>query len=110
MRAILLVMVCGLVVIGTRRGPGAYPLDPAIADVVSLVQRPVTGSGELYAGRRDDVGRHSCLRQPLQYADTDWGRYLSYTTGSGDDAVIHIGPAGPRELADALTELAETLG
>jgi hypothetical protein len=92
-----------------RRGSGAYPLDPAIADVVSLVQRPVTGSGELYAGRRDDVGRHTCLGQPLHYADTDWGRYFSFTTGSGDDAVIHVGPAGPRELADVLTELAETL-
>lgn len=92
-----------------RRGREAYPLDPAVADVVSLVQRPVSGSGELYVGRRDEVGRHSCLKQPLHYADTDWGRYLSYTTGAGDDAVIHIGPAGPRELADTLTELAGAL-
>ncbi|WP_290059803.1 ESX secretion-associated protein EspG [Amycolatopsis solani] len=92
-----------------RRGQEAYPLAPAVADVVSLVQRPVSGSGELYVGRRDDVGRHTCLQQPLHYADTDWGRYLSYTTGSGDDAVIHIGPAGPRELAGTLDELAQTL-
>ena len=92
-----------------RRGQDAYPLDPAVADVVSLVQRPVSGSGELYVGRRDDVGRHTCLRQPLHYADTDWGRYLSYTSGEGDDAVIHIGPAGPRELADTLMELAGAL-
>jgi hypothetical protein len=92
-----------------RRGPDAPSLNPAIADVVSLVQRPVSGSGELYVGRRDDVGRHTCLRQPLHYADTDWGRYLSYTTGAGDDTVIHIGPAGPRELADTLAELADTL-
>jgi hypothetical protein len=92
-----------------RRGSDAYPLSPAIADVVSLVQRPVTGSGELYVGRRDDVGRHTCLQQPLHYADTDWGRYLSYTSGAGHDEVIHIGPAGPRELADTLTELAGAL-
>ncbi len=92
-----------------RRGQDAYPLDPAIADVVSLVQRPVSGSGELYVGRRDEVGRHTCLQQPLHYADTDWGRYLSYTSGAGDDAVIHIGPAGPRELADTLAELAGAL-
>lgn len=92
-----------------RRGQDAYPLSPAIADVVSLVQRPVTGSGELYVGRRDEVGRHTCRQQPLHYADTDWGRYLSYTSGAGDDEVIHIGPAGPRELADTLTELAGSL-
>jgi hypothetical protein len=92
-----------------RRGREAYPLDPAVADVVSLVQRPVSGSGELYVGRRDEVGRHSCLKQPLHYADTDWGRYLSYTSGAGDDTVIHIGPAGPRELAETLTELAGAL-
>ena len=92
-----------------KRGQEAYPLSPAIRDVVSLVQRPVSGSGELYAGRRDDVGRHVCLQEPLHYADTDWGRYLSYTTGQDDEAVIHIGPAGPRELATTLTELAATL-
>jgi hypothetical protein len=92
-----------------RRGSDAYPLSPAIADVVSLVQRPVTGSGELYVGRRDDVGRHTCSQQPLHYADTDWGRYLSYTSGAGDDEFIHIGPAGPRELADTLDELAGSL-
>ncbi|MFE0020762.1 ESX secretion-associated protein EspG [Amycolatopsis sp. NPDC059021] len=92
-----------------RRGEDAYPLEPAIADVVKLVQRPVAGSGELYAGQRDEVGRYTCLDQPLHYADTDWGRYLSYTTGEGDDAVIHIGPAGPRELAETLRELAGTL-
>ncbi|MCR6482146.1 ESX secretion-associated protein EspG [Amycolatopsis sp. OK19-0408] len=92
-----------------RLGQEAYPLSPAIADVVKLVQRPVSGSGELYAGRRDEVGRHTCLQQPLHYADTDWGRYLSYTSGAGDDTVIHIGPAGPRELAETLTELAGTL-
>jgi hypothetical protein len=92
-----------------RRGQDAYPLAPAVADVISLVQRPVSGSGELYVGRRDEVGRHTCLRQPLHYADTDWGRYLSYTSGTGDDAVIHIGPAGPRDLADTLMELAVDL-
>ena len=92
-----------------RQGQEAYPLSPAIRDVVSLVQRPVSGSGELYAGRRDDVGRHVFLEQPLHYADTDWGRYLSYTTGTHDDEMIHIGPAGPRELATTLTELAATL-
>ncbi|MEC3979990.1 ESX secretion-associated protein EspG [Amycolatopsis sp. H20-H5] len=89
-------------------GDDAYPLDPALADVVSLVQRPVEGSGELYAGRRDDVGRHTFLRQPLHFADTDWGRYLSYTTGTGPDEAIHLAPATPAALAKTLRELATT--
>jgi hypothetical protein len=92
-----------------RRGEDAYPLDPALADVVSLVQRPVHGSGELYAGRRDEVGRRVHLEEPLHYADTDWGRYLSYTEGEGDDAVIHISPAGPAELCRVLRGLAAGL-
>ncbi|MBB4683672.1 ESX secretion-associated protein EspG [Amycolatopsis jiangsuensis] len=92
-----------------RRGADAYPLDPVLADVVNLVQRPVHGSGELYAGRRDDVGRYSRLEEPLHYADTDWGRYLSYTVGAGPDAMIRIGPAGPAELCGALRELAGNL-
>ncbi|MFC4080652.1 ESX secretion-associated protein EspG [Amycolatopsis samaneae] len=92
-----------------RLGPDAYPLEPAIADVVKLVQRPVSGSGELYAGQRDEVGRYTCTEEPLHYADTDWGRYYSHTVGEGDDAVIHIGPAGPHELAGKLHELARSL-
>lgn len=93
-----------------RRGPDTHSLPPVISDIVSLVQRPVEGSGELYAGKRDEVGRHLAVEDPLHFADTDWGRYLSYTTGHGHDAVVHIGPAGPAELADALRTLSGNLG
>lgn len=92
-----------------RRGEDAFPLDPVLSDVLTLVQRPVHGSGELYAGRRDDVGRYVRLEEPLHYADTDWGRYLSYTVGAGPDAEIRIGPAGPAELCGALRALERTL-
>ncbi|AIG76945.1 Hypothetical protein AJAP_20420 [Amycolatopsis japonica] len=92
-----------------RRGPDTHSLPPVIADIVSLVQRPVEGSGELYVGKRDEVGRHVAAEDPLHFADTDWGRYLSYTTGHGNDAVVHIGPAGPAELADALRHVSSTL-
>ncbi|MGH8922369.1 MAG: ESX secretion-associated protein EspG, partial [Actinomycetes bacterium] len=43
------------------------------------------------------------------YADTDWGRYLSYTDGEGVDAVIHLGPGGPAELCRVLRDLATEL-
>ncbi|MFI5606783.1 ESX secretion-associated protein EspG [Amycolatopsis sp. NPDC051903] len=92
-----------------RGGVDAYPLEPAVADLVSLVQRPVHGGGELYAARRDEVGRRVCLAEPLHYADTDWGRYLSYTTGAGADAVIHLAPAAPADLCRTLRELATEL-
>jgi hypothetical protein len=85
-------------------------LEPVISDLVSLVQRPVSGSGELYAGRRDEVGRYSRVEQPLHYADTDWGRYYTYTAGAGDDAEVHIGPAGPAVLAGILREFGSGLG
>lgn len=93
-----------------RRGPDTHSLPPVISDIVSLVQRPVEGSGELYAGKRDEVGRHLSGEDPLHFADTDWGRYLSYTTGHGHDAVVHIGPAGPTALADALRHISGLLG
>jgi hypothetical protein len=95
----------------SRRSPrtAGRPLDRDLADIVSLVQRPVSGSGELYAGRRDEVGGYTRLEQPLHYADTDWGRYLNYTTGSGDDAEIHVGPASPAVLAATLRDLGSTL-
>jgi hypothetical protein len=98
-----IVRVSELVAAGRSRR-SERPLDRDLTDIVSLVQRPVTGSGELYAGRRDEVGRYTRLEQPLHYADTDWGRYLNYTTGSGDDAEIHVGPASPAVLAATLRD------
>lgn len=84
-------------------------LPQAIADVVKVVQRPVHGTGELYAGKRDEVGRYARVEQPLHYADTDWGRYLNYTIGEGPEAEIHIAPATPAALAEALRYLASRL-
>ncbi|AXB43037.1 ESX secretion-associated protein EspG [Amycolatopsis albispora] len=84
-------------------------LPQAIADVVKVVQRPVHGTGELYAGKRDEVGRYARADQPLHYADTDWGRYLNYTVGEGPEAEIHIAPGTPAALAEALRYLASRL-
>jgi hypothetical protein len=91
-------------------GTGDRRMDPVVSDLVSLVQRPVSGSGELYAGRRDEVGRYSRVEQPVHYADTDWGRYYTYTTGTGDDAEVHVGPAAPAVLAGILREFGSGLG
>ncbi|MGA6167618.1 ESX secretion-associated protein EspG [Amycolatopsis magusensis] len=84
-------------------------LPQAISDVVKVVQRPVHGTGELYAGKRDEVGRYARVEQPLHYADTDWGRYLNYTVGDGPEAEIHVAPATPAALADVLRSLSSTL-
>lgn len=80
-----------------------------VREVVKVVQRPVHGSGELYAAQRDDLGRYTRLESPLHYVDTDWGRYLNYTSGTGDEAEIHIAPATPATLARTLEQLRSSL-
>ncbi|WP_307849573.1 ESX secretion-associated protein EspG [Qaidamihabitans albus] len=85
----------------------ALPVD--VREVVKVVQRPVSGSGELYAAERDERGRCLRLRRPLHYVDTDWGRYLNYTHGTGDDEEIHIAPGSPGAIVAALERLRSDL-
>ncbi|HVV12857.1 ESX secretion-associated protein EspG [Amycolatopsis sp.] len=80
-----------------------------VRDLVNVLQRPVTGTGELYAARRDDLNRYHRLELPLHYADTDWGRYLNYTTGTGSDAEVHLAPGSPAALVEHLLRLEQTL-
>lgn len=76
-----------------------------IRDLVNVLQRPVSGTGELHVARRDTLGRYHRIDQPLHYADTDWGRYLNYTAGTGEDAEIHLAPGHPTALIDTLKEM-----
>ncbi|RZQ63726.1 ESX secretion-associated protein EspG [Amycolatopsis suaedae] len=92
------------------RSYGDRPLSRTVSDIVEVVRRPVRGSGELYAASRDEVGRYLRTEQPLHYADTDWGRYLNYTTGTGREAELHLAPGSRQALADALRQLAADLG
>lgn len=80
-----------------------------IRDLVNVLQRPVSGTGELYAARRDELNRYHRLEQPLHYADTDWGRYLNYTVGAGSDAEIHLAPGHHSTLVEHLLRLEQTL-
>ncbi|WAL67033.1 ESX secretion-associated protein EspG [Amycolatopsis cynarae] len=80
-----------------------------VRDLVDVLRRPVTGTGELYVGRRDELNRYTRLEQPLHYADTDWGRYLNYTLGTGRDAEIHLAPGHPAALIEHLLRLEQTL-
>lgn len=80
-----------------------------IRDLVNVLQRPVTGTGELYAAHRDELNRYHRMERPLHYADTDWGRYLNYTLGTGDAAEIHLAPAHPSAVVEHLLRLERAL-
>jgi EspG family len=80
-----------------------------VRDLVDVLRRPVHGTGELYVGRRDEINRYTRLEQPLHYADTDWGRYLNYTVGAGDEAEIHLAPGTRSALVEHLLRLEGTV-
>ncbi|MFF5987797.1 ESX secretion-associated protein EspG [Prauserella flavalba] len=92
-----------------RRGGPQNRLPADVQEIVKVVRRPVTGGGELYVAERDEAGRYGRLDSPLHYVDTDWGRYLNYTTGSGDEAEIHIAPGSATAIAATLEKLRATL-
>jgi hypothetical protein len=104
----LLVRVADLEEAGRRKNEDMVP-STEIRELVKVLQRPVEGTGELYVGRRDDLSRYTRLEQPLHYADTDWGRYLNYTMGTGSDAEIHLAPGSPQAMVQNLLKLQQTL-
>lgn len=89
---------------GDPRGARDHRLARHVGEVVKVVQRPVHGSGELYTASRDELGRRTAA-EPLHYVDTDWGRYLNYTTGTDREARFVLEPAGNEALVRALETL-----
>lgn len=76
-----------------------------IRAVSQVMARPVYGSGELYVAERDERGTYATLPEPLHYVDTDWGRYLNYSIGSGDDEYLCLAPATPHTLTTEIEQL-----
>lgn len=75
-----------------------------------IMSQPTTGGGELYVAVRDRMGRRKPVTDPLRYADTENGRWLNYstTTGDGDERVL-VAPATRADLAARLQEMHRTL-
>lgn len=77
------------------------PAGAEVRRVRQLVALPLSGAGELYAAVRDRLGRY-LVSEPVRYADTRDGRYL--TVSAGHDQVL-VAPAGRTELVARLTRL-----
>lgn len=88
-----------------KRGPHDRAVPGEVREIVKVLRRPVHGGGELYVAERDEVGRYRRLVEPLHYVDTDWGRYLNYTSGFGADTVVHVAPADPAAVVSTLEGL-----
>lgn len=80
---------------------------PHVTEMMRTVNQPVRDGGELYAGHRDALGRHT-VRGPVRYGDTEQGRYLNYTLGYGDTLRMVLAPATPAALTAALATVEPT--
>ena len=94
----------------TAAGVGMRPAPPEVRIVQQIMSQPTTGGGELYVAVRDRMGRRKPVTDPLRYADTENGRWLNYstTTGDGDERVL-VAPATRADLAARLQEMHRTL-
>ena len=85
-------------------GATERPVPAHVAELLRIVRRPVRDGGELYAGRRDQLGRYT-VRGPVRYADTERGRQLNYLLGGPDTLRIVVAPATPDSLTAALNRV-----
>lgn len=77
----------------------------------AVLERPVAGPAiEITIGVRDGTGQRSSIDDsPLHIAQLDWGHFVTYTTGSGDEQMYWAGPATDENVREALAVLRATL-
>jgi hypothetical protein len=93
-----------------RPAEGSYPRNagtPNAAPDIRLLQRlmnmPVSGTGQLFAAVRDELGRRRRVQHPIRVVDTNQGRLQNVTTGKpGGESWVVVAPAGRAALADRL--------
>lgn len=92
-----IVDLCSPADVSERRVPSR------IAEMMRTVNQPVLDGGELYVGHRDTLGRHT-VRGPVRYGDTEQGRFLSCSLGTGDALRIVLTPASRAAFTDAFSK------
>lgn len=96
---------------GGYRRASAPTATPEIRQLRELMGMPVTGSGQLYAAVRDDVGRRTRAAYPVRVVDTTLGRLQNVTTRrSGGEYWVVVAPASRAALIERLGELHRELG
>lgn len=92
-----IVELCAPADVSERRVPSR------IAEMMRTVNQPVLDGGELYVGHRDTLGRHT-VRGPVRYGDTEQGRFLNYSLGTGDALRIVLAPASRAAFIEAFSK------
>lgn len=82
-------------------------LSHEVRAINAVLARPRTGGGSLYAaGRGGGLGTRRRCRQPVNYLDTDTGRWLTQLDTTAEGMVATLRPAGPDLIAARLADAA----
>lgn len=85
-------------------------LSPAHKELATLLARPQVGPAvEITVGVRDANRMYSYTKFPLHIGHFDWGHYITYSIGDGDDQQFFGGPATYDNITTALDTLRSTL-
>ncbi len=74
-----------------------------------LLAEPRLGGGQLYAARRDRLGKKARCPKPLTFFDTAGGRYLQYQVSTGGLPWNTVQPADFGAMTSRLGHLASTI-
>jgi hypothetical protein len=84
-------------------GAGAHR-SVEVQRVLTLIETPLIGNGELYTAARACEGTRRAPRHPLRYADTLNGRFLQRHV-EGEEPMMLVAPADRWELAEQLNDM-----
>ncbi|WP_188316308.1 ESX secretion-associated protein EspG [Solihabitans fulvus] len=91
-------------------GRSAQDAHPDVARLREVLSYPRTGSGQLYAAGRDEMGRRYRVARPVTYVDTVNGRWLLQVSRSvAKERWIVVAPASPRQVLNELHEVQRSL-
>ncbi|MEC3974672.1 ESX secretion-associated protein EspG [Amycolatopsis sp. H20-H5] len=92
-----------------RAAPGRGTPPSPIKEAQRILKAPRTGAGSLYVASRTEAGTRRRSERPLNFIDTDEGRWLMEERPGRGDSLVVFTPATPQMLGERLRNAQSTL-
>ncbi|HWD04530.1 MAG TPA: ESX secretion-associated protein EspG [Amycolatopsis sp.] len=93
-----------------QSAPGRNQDVAPLKEIQRILKAPRTGGGALYVAARPNGGRRRRIPKPINFIDTNEGRWLMEERPGRDDSLVVFTPGTPQAIAERLRTAQSALG